>query len=233
MQKNYYAIIPANVRYDDSLTANAKLLYGEITALCNEKGYCWASNDYFAQLYNVSKISVSKWISQLVKKGYLNSTIEYKQGTKQIIKRYLIINNTPIKEKFNTPINPTINTPIKEKFNTPIKEKFKDNNTYINNNIYIDFFENLLKIYPNKKGRSQITEAKKKELYKVGLEHLTRAFKRYEREKEDWRAYKDFKTFFNKAYIDYLDENYEEPKKEKTEYDEIKPAEADTSWLPY
>lgn len=47
--RSYYAIIPANIRYDTRLKANSKLLYGEITALCNEKGFCWASNDYFSQ----------------------------------------------------------------------------------------------------------------------------------------------------------------------------------------
>lgn len=119
-KKSYYAIIPASVRYDEELTPNAKLLYGEITALCNEKGYCWASNAYFAELYSVSKVSISKWINQLVEKGYLKSIINYKEGTKEIANRYLTIVNEPIKEKFNT---------YQRKVNEPIKEKFKENNT--------------------------------------------------------------------------------------------------------
>ncbi len=116
-QRSYYAIIPANVRYDDELPANAKLLYGEITALCNEKGYCWATNDYFSKLYNVSKTSISKWISALIKKGYIYSEIVYKEGTKEIDNRYLKL----------------VKYPIEEKLNTPIEEKLKDNNTSINN----------------------------------------------------------------------------------------------------
>ena len=52
-RKSYYAIIPANVRYDPDLTPNAKLLYGEITALTNEKGYCWASITILQDCINV------------------------------------------------------------------------------------------------------------------------------------------------------------------------------------
>lgn len=69
---SYYAIIPASVRYDNDLTANAKLLYGEITALCSKEGYCWATNRYFGELYSVSKVSISNWISQLAEKGYVS-----------------------------------------------------------------------------------------------------------------------------------------------------------------
>ena len=71
MKKNYYAIIPAEVRYSNKLTANAKLLYGEITALTNEKGYCWASNGYFSELYGKDKRTISGWISQLAKEGFI------------------------------------------------------------------------------------------------------------------------------------------------------------------
>ena len=119
INRSYYAIIPANVRYDKDITANAKLLYGEITALCNEKGYCWAENEYFAELYDVSKTSISKWINSLVKKGYIFSEIIYKKNTKEIDHRCLRI----------------IIHPIEEKLNTPIEEKLKDNNTIINNTL--------------------------------------------------------------------------------------------------
>lgn len=117
MQKSYYAIIPANVRYCKRLTPNAKLLYGEITALCNEKGYCWANNSYFSELYSVSKTSISKWISQLSNEGFIDVKMNYKENSKEVESRYISL----------------IQYPIEEKLNTPIEEKLKDNNTLINN----------------------------------------------------------------------------------------------------
>ena len=135
MNKSYYAIIPANVRYDEELTPNAKLLYGEITALCNEKGYCWASNVYFAELYKVSKTSISKWISQLTAKGYITSKIIYRDGTKIIEERRLYITH-PIEEKLNR-YERKVKEGIAEKLNTPIEEKLKENNTVINNTVNI------------------------------------------------------------------------------------------------
>lgn len=68
---SYYAIIPANVRYDENLKPNSKLLYGEITALASKNGVCYASNNYFAQLYNVDISTISKCITQLKDKDYI------------------------------------------------------------------------------------------------------------------------------------------------------------------
>ncbi len=69
--RGYYAVIPANVRYDKSLPSSAKLLYGEITALCNQSGFCWAENSYFAGLYDVSDRTIQTWINALVNNGYV------------------------------------------------------------------------------------------------------------------------------------------------------------------
>ena len=52
----YYAVIPADVRYDDRIPPNAKLLYGEISALIGAEGYCYASNGYFMKIYGLMKV---------------------------------------------------------------------------------------------------------------------------------------------------------------------------------
>lgn len=71
----YYAVIPATVRYDKELKASEKLLYGKITVLANRYGYCYAKNKYLAELYDVSTETMSRWISNLEKKGYIKTEI--------------------------------------------------------------------------------------------------------------------------------------------------------------
>lgn len=116
--KAYYAVIPANIRYDSEVPPNAKLLYGEITALCNQKGFCWASNDYFAKLYGCSKQSVSRWIGLLKSRGYISIEMVYREGSKEIENRYIQICEYPM---------------LKNK-DTPILKNAKDNNTFSFNN---------------------------------------------------------------------------------------------------
>jgi hypothetical protein len=147
-KKSYYAIIPANVRYDSSLPANAKLLYGELTALCNAEGYCWASNAYFADLYGVSKKSISNWITTLSKRGYISVEMRYKEGTAEILDRYVRI----------------VPEGIEKNFHTPMEEKVKDNNTGFNNtsnntleDIYA--FDEFWTAYPKKKAKEAAKKA--------------------------------------------------------------------------
>lgn len=67
----YYAVVPAPVRYDTELSPSAKLLYCEITSLCRSKGYCWATNSYFTQLFDLSESTISRLISQLAKRKHI------------------------------------------------------------------------------------------------------------------------------------------------------------------
>jgi len=127
IQESYYAIIPANVRYDKNLKANEKLLYGEITALANKKGYCWASNQYFAELYGVSKETISRWISKLAKSGYVEVEIKYKEGTKEVDQRNIWIEKREVMTKTSRGHDKNVNTPI--------DENVKENNTVINNTL--------------------------------------------------------------------------------------------------
>ena len=71
----YYAITPADVRYCKKLSGHAKLLYGEITALSNQEGFCWATNKYFAELYNVEPNTVSRWIAELTECGFITAKL--------------------------------------------------------------------------------------------------------------------------------------------------------------
>src|SRR5699024_8982811 len=67
-------------------------------ALASKNGFCWAENRYFAELYNVHKITISKWLKNLEDKGYIRTELKYVHGTKQVSKRYIYINDTPISQ---------------------------------------------------------------------------------------------------------------------------------------
>lgn len=78
---SFYAVIPASVRYCKGLPPAAKLLFGEITALCSVEGFCWATNAYFCDLYEVQPRSVQLWLSALVAEGFIR--VEAPPGTGQ------------------------------------------------------------------------------------------------------------------------------------------------------
>jgi len=126
-QPNYYAILSAEVRYDNRLKANVKLLFAEITALCNMNAECFATNKYFSDLYGKSKTSISVWVSELVKYGYIKVHYTYKEGTKEILNRHISILKGGIEEKSNTPYKKTSksNTTRTNTMNSNTKGSFK------------------------------------------------------------------------------------------------------------
>lgn len=143
-KKSYFAIIPANVRYDDDLSANAKLLYGEITALCNEKGYCWASNDYFSQLYGKSTRTIRRWIGDLINKDYIKSEISKEDGNKRLISVA-----DPLRTKMSIPMDKNVLTPMDK--NVPHNNTLLNNT--VNSNSYIESSNSNREEYKKNKGK--------------------------------------------------------------------------------
>lgn len=147
MNKSFYAIIPADVRYDKRLKPLARLLYGEITALSNEVGYCWASNKYFATLYGVTERTIQGLIQGLKDCGYIDSNVIYDVKTKQVIERRIIIKNVlrnMIAVDYDTPEAKT--ECIKEKvFIKPTVEEIsnycKERKNKVNPEQFFDYYE--------------------------------------------------------------------------------------------
>ena len=143
----YYGILPASIRYDKNLKPMEKIMYSELTALSNKNGYCNATNSYFAELYEVSKNTVSLWISDLEKAGYIKTKLIYEAGTKIIKERRIYISD-PITKNDDTYHEKEVD-PITKNNDTPITKNREDNNTSINNTRLIitnnNNLENIIK----------------------------------------------------------------------------------------
>ena len=142
---NYYAILSAEVRYDNRLRPNVKLLYAEITALCNMNMECFASNRYFSELYGKSKGSISGWISELVKYGYISANYTYKAGTKEIEYRYIKILKGGITEKENTLLKKTVKSNTTSINNTSININISNRcESFVSEVMAFDYDKNIL-----------------------------------------------------------------------------------------
>ena len=77
LRSSYFVIIPQTLRNDDSLSLNAKLLYGDIVALANDKGYCFASNAALADRLRLTERSISRLLAALEERGYIHAVTVY------------------------------------------------------------------------------------------------------------------------------------------------------------
>jgi hypothetical protein len=136
---NWAAVIPSRYLLAKDISSTQKLLIGLISSLSNLKGYCYASNDYFANCLNIKKITISQCISDLEEKGYITRKI-IRGENNAIEQRTLVLNlnnEVPILENHND---------LYWKTNIPILENHKDNkknNIKENKNIYIPKIEEV------------------------------------------------------------------------------------------
>ena len=124
--ENGYALCLNKWALDKSIKNDLGLLL-IISSLCAEKGYCWASNEYLGNLFNVTPESISRKLKLLENKNYI--TIEYERRGTQVIKRYLRLTK--------------ISTDHYQKCQWTINKNVKENNISINNiSLIIKEYEN-------------------------------------------------------------------------------------------
>lgn len=91
MQRDFKGIwIPKELWLLRDLSLLEKVMLIEIDSLDNESG-CYATNDYFAEFFGLSKGRISKIINNLVRKGFITSELKYQKGTQLVEKRILKI----------------------------------------------------------------------------------------------------------------------------------------------
>ena len=97
MQKLKGLWIPSEILLNKDLSDKEKIILSMIVYLSEEKGSCFASNKYIANIVNVTPERVSKIISSLKGKRYIRVKLKYKTDSKEIEERQI----TPIVENIN------------------------------------------------------------------------------------------------------------------------------------
>lgn len=171
--RSVYSVIPASVRYDKELRPNAKLLYGELSALTIAEGYCWASNAYLGELFGLSAKTVEGLIKQLRERGHIRVEVERDPESNEVIRRKIWISGPagisvppPLKNEGRSPQN---------KGDPPLKNEGENNNSLSNT-------KNIPPISPQK-GGAPSEKPKRKRRSKSVPDHKPERFERF------WAAY--------------------------------------------
>lgn len=125
---SYYAIITADVLYDNDLSDAERVMYAIITSLCNQTGFCYASNKYFSERRGKSEGTISRIINSLRDKGYIIVNFVYKTDSREIEKRCITPVHMP-KPITNFEYTPSsqMTTPPPQKCVPPLLKNVKEN----------------------------------------------------------------------------------------------------------
>lgn len=171
---SYYSMITADVRYDKRLSADEKLLFSEITALTESTGICWASNSYFARLYEVTTETISRRISKLKKYGYISTKIIYKPKSKEIDKRLITLMGIDNSVKgYCVETQGGIDNSVNRGIDAKRKENTTSNEYYKFNNITPKVpFDDFWEAYPNKVGKASAKTKYEKKVKDLATHNL-------------------------------------------------------------
>ena len=177
------------------------------------------SISFLSKATGVSKRYISDELKKMIDNKVVTVIQEHSTTTSRILKlnknysqwigyRTILqqVNNTSTGEQLITTTDEQYFTTTDEQYfiQERKKEKLKENSA---NNLIDDFFEQLWKLYPNKKGKSTVSKKSKKAIYEIGIEKMTKAIDNYKKDLQanTWKQAMNGSTFFNGRYEDYFD----------------------------
>ena len=226
---NAYYTVMGWMREELGLSGNALAIYAIIYGFSQDGASEYAgSSRYLAEWLGCSKKTVLNTLADLTEKGYLVKKMIYQNG----VTFCNYVTAIPASKGGEEITPPGKNFPQGGEKITPHNTSHNSNTYSSNNNIPQNgeetppapppatkvstaeingFFETIWKLYPQKKGKADVSEKKRRELYNIGYDKMKRAVERYvaDLQKDSWRQPQYGSTFFNSGYVDYLDENYE------------------------
>lgn len=143
-----------------------------ISSLTAEKGYCYASNNYLAKLFSIDEVSISRKLSKLVSKGYIN--IDYKRRGAEVVNREIRLTK--------------MLTDDLQKNQSTINKNVKDNNISSNNiskkETLINLVDSIKTHLLNKSALLEWLEFKKYNYQKIGVDKLVKMLIEYSYENQ-------------------------------------------------
>jgi hypothetical protein len=171
-QFSTYSVIPTEIMLSKEISSTGKILYGIISSLTNEKGYCWASNDYLGRLLNISGTRISLLIKELTDFEYIESLIENNYKRKIKLKGALTKVKGGYKEKLKGALTKVKDNNIIEYYNNNSEPSSQD----FTNKVINEFYEfNKQVNYSSKTERKAVQELAKQ----YGQEELIKMIKHY------------------------------------------------------
>lgn len=203
--------VGSGIQYDDnsvslgtsdksSVSGKTKNLINQVVAASIRRGI------FDKRLFEECSILTSRGIQR----NFLNIVRNRKKV--EVKNEYLLLSDAEIKGNvvriYNSDVR-KVNSDVRIKQSKVKESKVKNKNTLCKADA-LALFERLWTLYPVKKGKGQVSDAKKLKLLEIGFDEMVRAIERYKNyvESIDYLQYQNGSTFFNSGYVDYLDANY-------------------------
>ena len=194
--------------------------------ISGERGTVYKSMTELSERWGWSRDRVRFFLNQLQDNESIQYTSTTHQTTIKLIK-YSDFQDTPTTETATNP-QPSHNqvttnsqpTHISNKINK--RNKGKKNNIYAQKNCACEFFDDLWKLYPRKRGKSAVSKKALQEINAVGFSKMSEAIANYKADIERSNTAEQYimygSTFFNGGYKDWLEVRSDGPEIYSDEY---------------